>query len=256
MKLILLSLLMIFCLPAFSQNSDIVKKIERASQPEEKPDMRMIDPKLMKIKKPADPRPLRMYAVFKIQMPSENNNNSAQAKSEEDNSTATPTDKNENLETVKIKLFHNLVPNTVANFVGLAEGKKSFTLRDGKRHKRPFYDGLEFTKVIRGFIVQSGCPYNDSTGGPGYEIENEVNSNYTFNRPGLVSTVFRNGSQFFITLGKHEHLNNSDPKHIIFGEVIEGMDTIYEIGKIPVNRTDKPLKKVILKSVKIEREYK
>lgn len=254
MKLILLSFLVIFCLPAFSQNSDIVKKIERASQPEEKPDMRMIDPKLMKIKKPADPRPLRMYAVFKIQMPSENNTPTSKEEASTEQDTTEKT--NENLETVKIKLFHNLVPKTVANFVGLAEGKKSFTLRDGKRHKRPFYDGLEFTKVIRGFIVQSGCPYNDSTGGPGYEIENEVNSNYTFNRPGLVSTVFRNGSQFFITLGKHEHLNNSDPKHIIFGEVIEGMDTIYEIGKIPVSRTDKPLKKVILKSVTIEREYK
>lgn len=243
-------------MPAFSQNSDLVKKIERASQPEEKPDMRMIDPKLMKIKKPADPRPLRMYAVLKIQMPNEDS--ATQPKAEDPSATTSADNKNEteNLETVKIKLFHNLVPNTVANFVGLAEGKKSFTLRDGKRHKRPFYDGLEFTKVIRGFIVQTGCPYNDSTGGPGYELENEVNSNYTFNRPGLVSTVFRNGSQFFITLGKHDHLENSDPKHIIFGEVIEGMDTIYEIGKIPVNRTDKPLKKVILKSVTIEREYK
>lgn len=233
MKLLLLSFLMIFSYQVSAQNSDLVKKIERASQPEEKPDMRMIDPKLMKIKKPASPRPLRMYAHLKIKLPGK-----------------------KKPESVKIKLFHNLVPNTVANFVGLAEGKKSYTLRDGKRHKKPFYDGLEFTKVIRGFIVQTGCPYNDSTGGPGYELKDEVNSNTNFNRPGLVSSVYRNGSQFFITLGAHEHLNSSDPKHIIFGEVVEGMDTIYTIGKKPVSRTDKPLKKIVLESVKIEREYK
>lgn len=240
MKLILLSIILIFSIPTFSQNSNLVKKIERASQPKQEPDMRMIDPKLMKIKKPAAPRPLRMYAILKIQMPGASKDNESE----------------KNIKTVKVKLFHNLVPNTVANFAGLAEGKKSFTLRDGKRHKRPFYNGLEFTKVIRGFIVQTGCPYNDSTGGPGYEIKDETNTNNSFNRPGLLSTVYRNGSQFFITLGKHDHLNNSDPKHIIFGEVIDGMDTIYEIGKIPVNRTDKPLKKVVLKSVEIEREYK
>lgn len=212
-------------------SKDLLKKIKRKNAPElPKRDFSKIDAELATPIKKHKKIPKRMFATLSI-------------------------DYKDTVEEVKIRLFHRQVPKTVANFVGLAEGTKAYTLKDQKRQKSHFYDGLLFNKVIRGFIVQTGCPYNDATGGPGYELEPESNQLYTFNRPGLVSTVFNNGSQFFITLGSHPHLDNAEKKHIIFGEVVENFEFIEKISKAKVNRLERPIEPVILKSVKIERVW-
>ena len=105
----------------------------------------------------------------------------------------------------KIRLFDQEVPNTVANFVGLAEGTKEFTdPKTGQKTKRPFYDGLAFHRVIDAFMLQGGCPLGTGTGGPGYKFADEFNPKLRHSKPGMLSMANAgpntNGSQFFVTL--------------------------------------------------------
>ena len=156
----------------------------------------------------------------------------------------------------KIRLFNQEVPNTVANFVGLAEGTKEFTdPKSGQKTKRPFYDGLAFHRVIEGFMLQGGCPLGTGTGGPGYKFADEFNPKLRHSKPGTLSMANSgpntNGSQFFVTLAATPWLDN---KHSVFGEVVEGMDVVKKIGSVPTAKpSDKPIKPVVIQSVKIER---
>jgi len=156
----------------------------------------------------------------------------------------------------KIRLFDQEVPNTVANFVGLAEGTKEFTdPKTGQKTKRPFYDGLAFHRVIDGFMLQGGCPLGTGTGGPGYKFADEFNPKLRHSKPGMLSMANSgpntNGSQFFVTLAATPWLDN---KHSVFGEVVEGMDVVKKIGSVPTAKpSDKPIKPVVIQSVKIER---
>ena len=156
----------------------------------------------------------------------------------------------------KIRLFDQEVPNTVANFAGLAEGTKEFTdQKTGQKTKRPFYDGLAFHRVIDGFMLQGGCPLGTGTGGPGYKFADEFNPKLRHSKPGMLSMANSgpntNGSQFFVTLAATPWLDN---KHSVFGEVVEGMDVVKKIGSVPTAKpSDKPIKPVIIQSVKIER---
>ena len=158
--------------------------------------------------------------------------------------------------TFKVKLFEQEVPNTVANFVGLAEGTKDFTdPKTGQKTKRPFYDGLVFHRVIDGFMLQAGCPLGTGTGGPGYKFADEFNAKLRHTKPGILSMANAgpgtNGSQFFVTLAATPWLDN---KHSVFGEVVEGMDVVNKIGKAPTSKPgDRPLKPITINSVKIER---
>src|SRR5690349_16133949 len=107
--------------------------------------------------------------------------------------------------TFKVKLFDDKAPNTVANFVGLAEGTKEWTdPKTGQKVKRPFYDGLIFHRVIDGFMIQGGCPMGNGMGGPGYKFADEFGPGLRHDREGLLSMANSgpntNGSQFFITL--------------------------------------------------------
>jgi peptidyl-prolyl cis-trans isomerase A (cyclophilin A) len=156
----------------------------------------------------------------------------------------------------KVKLFDQEVPNTVANFTGLAEGTKEFTdPKTGQKTKRPFFDGLVFHRVIDGFMLQGGCPLGTGTGGPGYKFADEFNARLRHTKPGILSMANAgpntNGSQFFVTLAATPWLDN---KHSVFGEVVDGMDVVNKIGAVATSKPgDRPLKPITISSVKIER---
>lgn len=112
---------------------------------------------------------------------------------------------------IKIRLFADKAPITVANFVNLA--------------KRGFYDGLSFHRVIPDFMIQGGCPHGSGTGGPGYQFEDECTAELRHDTPGVLSMANSgpgtNGSQFFIT---HVETPWLDGRHTVFGSVVESSD--------------------------------
>ena len=153
------------------------------------------------------------------------------------------------------RLFDKEAPNTVANFVGLAEGKKQWrNPRTNTMVRRPYYNNLTFHRIIPGFMIQGGDPEGTGMGGPGFEFADEFNPKLRHSKAGILSMANKgpntNGGQFFITLVPTPHLND---RHSVFGELVEGMDTLAAIGKVPTGAQNKPVKPVIIKSIRIER---
>jgi peptidyl-prolyl cis-trans isomerase A (cyclophilin A) len=155
----------------------------------------------------------------------------------------------------RIRLFEEDAPQTVANFVGLAEGTKEFTdPKSRQKVKRPFYDGLIFHRVIENFMIQGGDPLGNGTGGPGYTFADEFSPKQRHRGAGVLSMAnagpHTNGSQFFITLAATPWLDN---RHTVFGEVVEGLDVVKKIGVTPT-KNDQPTTPVTIASVRIERD--
>lgn len=148
----------------------------------------------------------------------------------------------------EIELYPKEAPETVWNFVNLAEGRQK-TAKEG-----PFYNGIIFHRVIRGFMIQGGDPEGSGRGGPGYRFGDEFSPNLKHNSEGILSMANAgpgtNGSQFFITLGPTPHLDN---RHTVFGKVVKGMDVVKKIGDTPTGMMDRPKTDVVINEVEIKR---
>ncbi len=146
------------------------------------------------------------------------------------------------------ELYVKECPETVWNFVNLAEGRQQ------SNKEGPFYNGIIFHRVIRGFMIQGGCPEGSGRGGPGYRFKDEFNPSLKHSSEGILSMANAgpgtNGSQFFITLGATPHLNGA---HTVFGKVINGMDVIRKIGETPTAAGDRPRTDVVINEVEIKR---
>jgi peptidylprolyl isomerase len=142
--------------------------------------------------------------------------------------------------TIMIELAFEKAPLTVTNFVGLAEGTIDSSAPDGE----PFYDGLSFHRVVEDFVVQTGDPSGDGSGGPGYRFPNEIDESLTHGSAGVVSMANSgpdtNGSQFFITKNAAPWL---DGQYSVFGEVVEGQDVVDSIEEGDTLETVKIIRK-------------
>ncbi len=157
---------------------------------------------------------------------------------------------------IRVSLFDNHAPKTVANFVGLADGTRAWTdPRTGGPGEGALYVDVPFHRVISGFMIQGGDPLGTGRGGPGYEFGDEIHPELVFNRPYLLAMANAgpgtNGSQFFITVGPTPHLNR---KHTIFGAVADqpSRDVVDAIATTRTDRYDRPLDEVLITSVTIE----
>ncbi len=157
------------------------------------------------------------------------------------------------------ELYEKEAPVTVKNFEDLAEGNKEYTdPKTGQKKKGRYYDGTVFHRVIPDFMIQGGDPTGTGSGDPGYTFKNESAPNLNFDKPGRLAMANRgrntNGSQFFITEGP-VGLSASD--YTIFGQVIEGLDVVKKIARVPKDPSNpehsKPVKPPVLQKVTIER---
>jgi len=148
----------------------------------------------------------------------------------------------------EVELYAKECPETVWNFINLAEGRQE--TEKGEK----FYDGLIFHRVIQGFMIQGGCPTGTGMGGPGYQFKDEFHPSLRHDREGVLSMANAgpgtNGSQFFITLDPTPHL---DDRHSVFGKVINGMEVVKTIGAVKTAAADKPLEPVVINKVTIQR---
>ena len=148
-------------------------------------------------------------------------------------------------------------PMTVANFVGLAEGTRHYSKTGGKPEAqagKPYYDGILFHRVIKDFMIQTGCPQGTGRGGPGYRFPDEFDKSLRHTGAGILSMANSgpgtNGSQFFIT---HKATPWLDDRHSVFGKVIKGSEVVDAIAGVQVVGSDRPVEDVSIKTVKIKR---
>ena len=147
--------------------------------------------------------------------------------------------------TIEAELYPSKAPNTVNNFISLANSC--------------FYNGLTFHRIIDGFMIQGGDPEGNGTGGPGYSIAGEFSSNgYEENDlkhiDGVLSMARARsndsaGSQFFIMVGE---FNNLDGQYAAFGKVISGLDIVKNISKVATDNNDKPKEAVVIESITVD----
>ena len=166
-----------------------------------------------------------------------------------------------------VRLFDQEAPATVENFVGLAEGTKECTdPRGNKKSNAPYYDGVIFHRVIKGFMLQTGDAAGPGTGTPGrpepgkpvmpgYSIVDEFDKSLTHTGPGILSMANRGpntgGSQFFVTVAPTPHLDN---KHAIFGKCDKDIPVKISEVKVDPRRGNKPYDEVKIETIEIFRK--
>jgi peptidyl-prolyl cis-trans isomerase A (cyclophilin A)/peptidyl-prolyl cis-trans isomerase B (cyclophilin B) len=164
-----------------------------------------------------------------------------------------------------VELFADRAPKTVENFLGLAREDPAAdaspapgtnTWKDpesGEVRGDSLFAGAVFHRIIEGFMIQGGDPTGTGRGGPGYQFEDEFHDDLTHSGPGILSMANSgpdtNGSQFFITLDAQPHL---DGRHAVFGQVVDGMDTVEEMGSVPTDRNDQPREEVEAERIEID----
>ncbi|QOR47750.1 peptidylprolyl isomerase [Trueperella pecoris] len=160
---------------------------------------------------------------------------------------------------IKIDLYPEHAPETVANFTELATGKREWlNPKTGQTTTDPLYDGVIFHRVIAGFMIQGGDPLGTGTGGPGYRFDDEIAPELNFTEPYVLAMANAgkqggrgtNGSQFFITVAPTTWLQG---KHTIFGKVVDP-DSQVVVDKIAQTETgpmDRPVEDVVINSVTI-----
>jgi peptidyl-prolyl cis-trans isomerase A (cyclophilin A) len=140
-----------------------------------------------------------------------------------------------------LELYEEKVPNTVKNFMHLAQ--------------KGFYDGIIFHRVIKDFMIQCGCPEGMGIGGPGWQIADEFVKDLVHDTKGLLSMANAgpntNGSQFFITLVETPWL---DGRHTVFGRLIEGEDVLDKIGSTQTGMQDRPVEPIMIGNVVLKRD--
>ncbi len=161
---------------------------------------------------------------------------------------------------IHVDLFPDHAPHTVRNFATLAKGEREWTdPATGQATSRPLFNGTIFHRVISGFMIQGGDPLGTGTGGPGYQFNDEIHPEKTFDKPYLLAMANAgkrmgrgtNGSQFFITVAPTPWLFG---KHTIFGEVSDqaSRDVVDAIATTATGANDRPVTDVVIESVDIE----
>ena len=157
---------------------------------------------------------------------------------------------------IKVNLYCLHAPETVSNFIGLADGSKNWVhpRSNEANNGKPLYNGVVFHRVISGFMIQGGDPEGTGMGGPGYNFKDEI-SELSFNEPYKLAMANAgpgtNGSQFFITVVPTEWLYG---KHTVFGEVVEAAskEVVDKIAAVPTGQMDRPVDAVVINSISIE----
>ena len=158
-----------------------------------------------------------------------------------------------NMGAIHCTLYADKVPMTVANFVGLATGKKAWQdPNTGKTVKgKPFFDGLIFHRVIPDFMIQGGDPLGEGVGGPGYNFDDEFTNDLALDKPGTLAMANAgpgtNGSQFFITEKATPWLTHH---HTVFG-LCDEVALVKKIARVQTGANDRPVQPVVMKSVTI-----
>jgi peptidyl-prolyl cis-trans isomerase A (cyclophilin A) len=157
--------------------------------------------------------------------------------------------------TLKCKLYEDKAPLTVANFIGLATGQRTWKDPSGAWVNRPAYDGTTFHRIIKGFMIQGGDSKGNGSGEPGYTFNDEYWEGATHDRAGLLCMANRgpntNGAQFFVMDGAAAHLDR-DHSYTVFGDC-GPLDTVHAIANVPV-MGEAPVKPITIKTIKIARE--
>lgn len=156
---------------------------------------------------------------------------------------------------ITVKLYEREAPRTVANFVALATGKVAWTdPRTGEKKTTPLYSGTIFHRVIPNFMIQGGCPLGEGYGNPGWKFGDEIAPTLRHDGPGVLSMANSgpnsNGSQFFLCEVATQHL---DGKHAVFGRVIQNVELIGKIARVPTGPKNRPIEPVQLHQIAVFR---